>query len=199
MAMEFINDTSAATWLLPTAIDHAAAQATLWFGPTTFEAYARVLELPDPQFDGQSESQLDEEVLNQAPSDVELIGRTVGVLRSHSHSPADLFFLLWEGYPYRPALPATSRFDLAGFRQYALAVGAIDDWTEWVTSNREVHGRAFPPAFVWPADRQWCLAFDVDSHFAGVGASSEAIARLLETEEISTERATRGTPAKLYG
>ena len=36
-----------------------------------------------------------------------------------------------------------------------------------------------PPAFIWPADRSWCVALDVDPHYAGIGARSEAIARLV--------------------
>ena len=40
-------------------------------------------------------------------------------------------------------------------------------------------GRLWPdlpdPAFVWPADHAWCLANDVDPHWAGIGADASAI------------------------
>ena len=35
------------------------------------------------------------------------------------------------------------------------------------------------PAFIWPGDRTWCLANDVDPHWAGIGADSAAIDELL--------------------
>lgn len=35
------------------------------------------------------------------------------------------------------------------------------------------------PAFVWPADRAWCVAADVDPHWAGIGADTAAIDRLV--------------------
>ena len=44
-------------------------------------------------------------------------------------------------------------------------------------------GRLWPdmpdPAFIWPADRAWCLANDVDPHWAGIGADASAIDNLV--------------------
>ena len=199
MTLEFVDDTSAATWLLPGTVDRTAAEAVLWFGPPRLEACARVLQLPDPPIDGQPESDLADDLLDRAPSDVELIERTVEALQSPSGPPELLYFLLWEGYPYRPPLPRTSRFDFVGLRVCALATGAMGDWTEWVGADDADHGRGFPPAFVWPASREWCVAFDVESHFAGVGASSGAIARLLETDGLTAERAAYGVLGNTYG
>jgi hypothetical protein len=34
-------------------------------------------------------------------------------------------------------------------------------------------------AFIWPADRAWCVANDVDPHWAGIGADVSAIDQLL--------------------
>lgn len=195
MTLEVVDDVGDARWLLPDA-DHAAAETALWFGPAGFEAYARVLELPDPAYDQQPEAELAEEVLDGAPSDVELVTGVVDVLDSSSD---DLRLLLWDGYPYRPALPATSRFDLAGLREYVLARGTVGDWARWVADASESHGRAFPPAFVWPADRSWCVAFDVDAHFAGVGLRQEAIARLIAADGLTTVRASRDSTPPLYG
>lgn len=195
MTLEVVDDVGDARWLLPDA-DHAAAETALWFGPAGFEACARVLQLPDPAFDRQAEAELADEVLDEAPGDVELVTGVVDALGSSSD---DLCFALWDGYPYRPPLAAKSRFDLAGLRQYALAAGTVDDWARWVDDAPEPHGRAFPPAFVWPADRSWCLAFDVDAHFAGVGGSAAAVARLLDAEGLRTVPATYGSRPPLYG
>ncbi|WP_067860929.1 hypothetical protein [Aeromicrobium erythreum] len=196
MTLEFIDDIRETAWLRPPESGHAAAEATLWLGPARFEAYARVLQLPDPVYDRQPEAELADAVFDGAPSDDELVTRVVEVLGGSSD---DLFLLLWEGYPYRPALPATARFDLAGLRRYALARGTVEDWARWVHEATEPPGRAFPPAFAWPAARAWCIAFDVDAHFAGVGASEEAITRLLDAEGLSTARASRESTPPLYG
>lgn len=199
MTLEFVDDTSEATWLLPGTTDRTAADPVLWFGPPTFAAYARVLQLPDPQLDGQSESEVADEVIDHMLTDAEVIGHTVAALRSRPDPREVLFFLLWEGYPYRPALPAISRFDVSGLRVCALATGTAGDWTDWVGNPDEGHERGFAPAFVWPVDRAWCVAFDVESHFAGVGGSSGAIARLLETDGLTAERAAYGVPRRTYG
>ena len=196
MTLELVDDVRETAWLGASESDHAVVEATLWFGPAGFEAYARVLQLPDPAFDRQPEAELADEVLDGAPSDVELVTGIVDVLGSSSD---DLRFLLWDGYPYRPALLATSRFDLVGLRQYVLARGTVGDWARWVADAAEPHGRAFPPAFVWPSDRGWCVAFDVDAHFAGVGGSEEAVTRLLDAEGLTAVRASRESTPPLYG
>lgn len=196
MTLEMIDEVREAAWLLPAGSGTADAEATLWWGPAGFAAYARVLELPDPAYDRQPEAELADEVLDRAPSDVELLTGVVDVLGSSS---GDLRLLLWDGYPYRPALPVTSRFDLAGLRQYALAAGTVDDWARWVADAPEPHGRAFPPAFVWPIDHAWCVAFDVDAHFAGVAGSQEAVSRLLDHDGLETVPATYGSTPPLYG
>ena len=35
------------------------------------------------------------------------------------------------------------------------------------------------PAFIWPADHAWCVANDVDPHWAGIGADTSAIDQLV--------------------
>lgn len=196
MTLEFIDEVREAAWLLPAGGTVATAEATLWFGPAGFEAYARVLQLPDPTYDRQPEAELADEVLDGAPSDVELVTSVVDVLGSSSDG---LRFSLWDGYPYRPALSPTSRFDLSALRRYALARGTVDDWARWVADAAEPHGRAFPPAFVWPSDRAWCVTFDVDAHFAGVGGSEEVVTRLLDAEGLAAVRASRESTPPLYG
>ncbi|MCX6406289.1 MAG: hypothetical protein NTV28_05155 [Propionibacteriales bacterium] len=192
--MRLVHDAGEAAWLPPAG--DATTESTLRFGPAGFEAYARVLQLPDPAFDRQPEAEVADEVLDAAPSDDELVTRVVEVLGGSSD---DLFLLLWEGYPYRPELPATARFDLGGLRRYALARGTVEDWARWVDEAAEPHGRAFPPAFAWPADRAWCIAFDVDAHFAGIGASEEAITRLLDADGLEMVPTTHGSTPPLYG
>ena len=41
------------------------------------------------------------------------------------------------------------------------------------------------PAFVWPADHAWCIANDVDPHWAGIGADTAAINQLIADPQLN--------------
>lgn len=193
MSLRFGADTSSATWLTEDVPDvHGAAVARrLLIGPDGFEAYARVLTLPDPSFPGQSETDLDDEEFDAALSDVELVGSIVDVMTG-STDDAELCFLLWDGWPYSPELLVDNPVDIAKIRRYAFAQGTLQDWLSWVDAGAE---RGFAPGFVWPTDRSWCIAYDTDSHFAGVGGSGEAIHRLLADPSLTVmTQASRDIP-----
>ncbi|HEU5268190.1 MAG TPA: hypothetical protein VFU35_15885 [Jatrophihabitans sp.] len=74
-------------------------------------------------------------------------------------------------------------------RGYWLFRGPLADIGTWDTA----HGwpgqpRLQPthPAFVWPADRAWCLAWDVDPHWAGIGAHQALITALIADPLLDT-------------
>lgn len=193
MSLRFGADTSSATWLTEDVPDvHGAAVARrLLIGPDGFEAYARVLTLPDPSFPGQSETDLDDEEFDAAVSDVELVGSIIDVMTG-STDDAELCFLLWDGWPYSPELLVDNPVDIAEIRRYAFTQGTLQDWLSWVDAGAE---RGFAPGFVWPTDRSWCIAYDTDSHFAGVGGSDEAIHRLLADPSLTVmTQASRDIP-----
>ncbi|GGU07686.1 hypothetical protein [Nocardioides albus] len=182
MSLNFDVAPAEASWIvagLPGFPDEAIWRRVL-FGPDGFEAYARVLALPDPVRPGQSEN--DAEELSTELSDDEMISRVVDRMTG-SDDGVELLFLLWEGWPYRPTLAPRRWIDLAGIRRYALARGTLRDWLTWADSGDE---RGFAPGFVWAADQSWCVAYDTDPHFAGVGGSAEAIDRLLRDPELTT-------------
>ena len=64
---------------------------------------------------------------------------------------------------------------------------AAGDWTlrsELPSSRLVTHGPAGFDQYdclvaVWPADRAWCVARDVDPHWAGIGGASSLITRLV--------------------
>ena len=182
MSLRFAVDPAEAEWItagLPAFPGEAVSRRVL-FGPDGFEAYAWVLALPDPRHPGQSEN--DAEELGTDLSDPELINRIIDVM-TDSADKVELRFLLWDGWPYRPDLPAGDRIDLARIRKYAFASGTQDDWLTWVDAGDD---RGFAPGFSWPADRSWCVAYDTDPHFAGVGGSAAAIGRLLADPDLTT-------------
>lgn len=198
MTLSFDADPSNARWLTEDVphVHGAAVSRRLLIGPDAFEAYARVLTLPDPTYPGQSESDVDDEEIDAAPSDVDLVTAIVDLMTA-SDDRTELFFLLWDGWPYSPELAVESPVEIAKIRRYALAHGTLRDWLTWMDDGAE---RGFAPGFVWPADRSWCITFDVDSHFAGVGGTALAIERLrLDPELTVVSDIPRETIPPLYG
>ena len=55
-------------------------------------------------------------------------------------------------------------------------VGSWDSAQEWSADYRLLGAE---PAFIWPADHAWCVANDVDPHWAGVGGTAPLISRLM--------------------
>lgn len=76
-------------------------------------------------------------------------------------------------------------------RSYALLQGGLSDLEAW---EGLVGGLQVAPAFVWPADRRWCFASDVDPHWAGVGGEDAAVDALLRTPGLDTVRADPTAP-----
>lgn len=198
MGLNFQTDPQEAMWLAERLSRGTAEDVSqsLVLGPPGFQSYARVLALPDPIRPGQSESDIDDATLDDAPSDVVVVSETLDALAGFTATPDRLFFLLWDGWPFDPPLPAGHRIDVAHRRQYAMAQGTRDEWLAWASLDRE---GSFPPGFVWPADRAWCAAYDVDAHFAGVGASDAAIASVISSCRLTTVRVDREVIPTLYG
>ena len=98
----------------------------------------------------------------------------------------------------RPGLAPGSREPFDGpkvripARAYHLLHGTLADFDARQTSGAQSGppGVEVPdPAFIWPADRAWCVANDVDPHYAGIGGSAAAITRLLEVPGLDVVRA----------
>ncbi|MBO4209267.1 hypothetical protein GSF22_25205 [Micromonospora echinofusca] len=153
------------------------------FGPAGFEAYARLRFIPDPTGPGQSET--DADVPTEHPSDVEQTRRALRLLAAFTSTPQECYFCLWEGYSDAPLPPQVQRGPLVELphRRYALLRGALGDIDAWETDLGAGQNIA-PPAFVWPADHRWCLASDVDPHWAGIGAEQAAIDALLADSQL---------------
>jgi hypothetical protein len=65
-------------------------------------------------------------------------------------------------------------------RSYFLFRGSLSNAGDWgVTGCSWTGTKPYEPAFIWPADRAWCVACDVDPHWAGIGADTAVITRLI--------------------
>lgn len=72
-------------------------------------------------------------------------------------------------------------------RTYFLFHGSIADayhWDDTELWTGQARLRPTRPAFVWPADRAWCVAGDVDPHWTGIGADSHVIDRLIDDPRL---------------
>jgi hypothetical protein len=168
------------------------------FGPEKFEAYARLRFLPDPVHDGQSEADAEP---TGALTEIEQVRIAAALLGRHTRSPEQCFVAWWDGWVDEVAgfamtdLAAT-RFDVP-HRSYVLLRGSLADFDAWAT--RAVGSSAQPPAFLWPADRAWCLVRDVDPHWAGIGATAAAIEDLRVDPRLDVVTADPMEPQPWYG
>ncbi|MFI7074277.1 hypothetical protein ACWENR_14765 [Micromonospora sp. NPDC004336] len=192
MRFSHCTDTSAADWLVRSG---TPAEQLLTFGPAGFEAFARLRFIPDPTRPGQDEA--DAVVADDHRSDIEQTRRALRLLAAFTSTPQECYFCLWEGYSDAPLPPQAHHGPLVELphRRYALFRGPLDAIDDWET---DFGGGTIiaPPAFVWPADHRWCLASDVDPHWAGIGADQAAIDALLDDSQLDVvpARPAQGQP-----
>ncbi|MCZ4535765.1 hypothetical protein O4159_09880 [Gordonia terrae] len=184
-------DRSPAAWLLE--------QAREWYdltarGPLDFARYARLRFIPDPAFLGQRESDAYiPDLGGPGPSEIWQIGVAMTHLARHTTTPDECYYLIWEGWPGVRVLckrARAARIDVNdekghSVRGYYLFRGDAD-LAAWDDGDAgPPFGSSWPiPAFIWPADRTWCVVRDVDPHFATIGASSAAITDILADSSI---------------
>lgn len=191
MAITWTSETAGADWL-------GATGAPWWqvvgFGPPVFQAYARLRYVPDPAFPGQREAEVDR--ADDLPPDLQQALSALDVLHRYTRTPGDCWFAVWEGCSASLELPVGLPLFTLPHRAYGLLRGALPDlagWEETVHTHLDA-----PPAFVWPDDRSWCFASDVDPHWAGVGGEQAAIDALLATPGLDVVRADPGERQPAY-
>ena len=175
------------------------------FGPPDFPAYARLRFIPDPTRPGQAEGEVN--IAEDHPSDMQQTKRALDYLQRFTRTPEDCYFCIWEGYAnsYSPLSVLEGPMVIIGGRtpdgqhfpdrRYLLIHGSLSDLGSW----DETFGRsAQPPAFAWPADHSWCLAKDVDPHWAGIGAEQAAIEMLLNASDLDVIPARPTDPQPTY-
>ncbi len=214
------SDLSAADWITDSDL---SSWQLVTLGPSGFAAYARLRFLPDPAYEGQSEN--DVVISDDAPLESAQLAAVLEVLSRHTRTPDECYFCVWDGWgpgiegvyigesmlleysddgdvtpgfePTRaqpglaPASPS-SESDLPKVvvpnRAYFLFRGAPSDLGDLPD----------PAAFIWPADRSWCVAHDVDPHWAGIGADTAAIDELVSVPRLDVVRTDPGAPQPFY-
>lgn len=180
VSFELCEDASAGQWLID--------QNLPWYrlagrGPVGFEKYLRVLFIPDPDFPGQRTSDVDFE---QKISELAQVGVALDLLSHYTTTPDECYFALWDGWSSID-IASQPRFEVPN-RDYFLFRGSLADYANWSSDDPILwpYGDSPDPAFIWPADRAWCITNDVDPHFATVAGSAEAVDRVLAETAIDT-------------
>ncbi len=137
-------------------------------GPSGYSRYARLRFIPDPSFPGQRTRDVDFE--QHELSEKDEVGVVLEILSRYTTTPDECYFCMWDGWG-TITVDASPNF-LIPNRDYWLFRGALADYADWNSSDptRWRYGDCPDPAFIWPADRAWCIANDVDPHFASIGA-----------------------------
>jgi hypothetical protein len=180
MTLVYSADTTAADWLVRSG---TPADQLMTFGPDVFEASARLRFIPDP-LPGQHD-EADVDLTEDHPSDIAQARRALHVLARFTSTPEECWFCLWEGYSTVPLPPEVRRGPLVEIphRRFALLRGPLRDIDAWEAQLGD--GDPIPPpALVWPADRRWCFASDVDPHWAGIGAEQAAVDALVADPDL---------------
>lgn len=194
MALIPCSDLSAADWI---TADDRPWQQLIGFGPAGFPAYARLRFLPDPAYDGQSEADVD--IDGDARTETALLRAALATLTGYTGTPDDCYFCLWDGWgsdiegddavgtlpriasAFPPAVLHGPKVVVPN-RAYFLFRGSASDFGDWGAADMwpgQPRRQMPDPAFIWPADHAWCVANDVDPHWAGIGADVSAIDQLL--------------------
>jgi hypothetical protein len=158
-------------------------------GPSGFPAYARVRFIPDPIREDQRESEAD---LDALPDEVDQWRTLLRLLAVGTPDPDNCYFGLWDGWGFSESAHRWPTFgvphgDQPPKRSYFLFHGSLAEaeiWGGGAPADAGIWGlpefsRGGAPAFVWPSDRTWCIAADIDPHWAAIGASVPLIERLI--------------------
>lgn len=191
MTLEWTTEVGAGAWLNASA---APWEQVVGFGPPGFAGYVRVRYVPDPVRPGQAES--DHDLPDDHPSELDQARTALRVLGGFTTTPDACWFAVWDGYPGTvdvptdlPLLDVPDAATGPPFRRYGLLRGRLADVLDTDAWSAVAGGFEAAPAFVWPSDRRWCFAGDVDPHWAGIGASEAAVAALLQTSGLDVVRA----------
>lgn len=182
MAITWSRSASAGRWL---GTSGAPWWQVVGFGPAGFETYARLRYIPDPATPGSAEP--DVELPADHPHDFDQARAAMAVLAAWTSTPQDCWFAVWEGCSGSLELPTGLPLLELPHRRYGLLRGRLAELAGWEETLRT--GLDAPPAFVWPADRRWCFASDVDPHWAGIGAEEAAVRALLMEPGLDVVRA----------
>jgi len=102
----------------------------------------------------------------------------VDVLSAFTATPGETVCCLWEGFGGMPG-PKVGRVDLP-LRRYVVVQEDLGPggyrWWECANAMYQLYQS---PNLMWPVDRVWCVATEIDLRWTLIGCSGEAAAALV--------------------
>jgi len=181
-------DADAAQWLLRSDVDW---WDLVRYGPPGFDVYVRIAFPQDSEADAGSPP-------GEAPADAVRVA--LATLGSYTTTPANGYAAIWEGWVGGEPAPHAPRVEIPD-RAMLLFTGPVEALRDapalaWYGSAA---GVAQEPHLVWPEDRAWCLACEVDEEIEfTVGCAEEASQALARAVPGAVRRVRYGEPAPLY-
>lgn len=179
-------DASPASWLLRPRAEWAD---TVRFGPPGFETYLRI------------SFTCEEDADSAAPSGEDpVLRRALETLAAFTVEPDKAYAAVWEGWTGSAPQPLAPLVRIPN-RTMLLFTGPVADLRDapalaWFGS---ADGMYEEPHLVWPADRAWCLACEVDEEVEfTVGCSEDAARALIVDLPTQVRRVDYGDPVPLY-
>lgn len=118
--------------------------------------------------------------------DPEVARALARILRPHTTTPTECFFLAWEGYAgLRDDLRRAARIDLEPDRSMLILSGDLNDGAESFEEPPFIRS----PQWWLPRDGAWAVGNDIYAASVYVAGTEEAISALLEAEDIEAYRA----------
>ena len=160
------------------------------YGPPGYDAYARIAFSKDSEPDGYA----------AADEQIDAMRTALGVLAAYTTTPGSGYAAIWEGWGGREPAPDAPRVQIP-HRTMLLFTGPVDALRDapalaWYGSSTGVTAE---PHLVWPEDRAWCLACEVDEELEfTVGCSIDAFRALSLGLPGAVRRAQYGDPVPMY-
>lgn len=173
----------AARWMLRTDVDW---WDIVRYGPPGFDVYVRVA------FGDESSG-------DEAEDEPDRVGQALATLSDWTATPANGWAAIWEGWVSGPPLPRAPRVDIPhrAMLLFAGPLAALRDAPGLAWFGSAEHG--VEPHLVWPDDRAWCLACEVDEDIEfTVGCSLAAADALAAAMPGAVRRVAYGEAAPLY-
>lgn len=202
MSLRHEPDIANAAWF---AASTAPWRQLCSIGPDGFEQYGRLFH---PRSDRANKDDPDTLIDIEGHLDDPTLGRLTDILERHTSTSDDCFFGLWEGFgdihghpavgflggrhhrldippAFPPEILTGPRVQIPG-RRYFLFRGRLDEAGNWGAANM-APGRPRPinsPNLMWPADRAWFVATEIDLPWTGVAGSTELLSELTADPQL---------------
>ena len=176
-------DGDPAQWLLQTDVDWGDL---VQYGPPGFDVYVRIA------FADESES-------DEPGAEEDAVRTALATLVSHTSTPENAYAAIWEGWGGPDPVPEAPWVHIPhrAMLLFGGAVAVLRDAAGLAWSGSAQDG--VEPHLVWPEDRSWCLACEVDEEIEfTVGCSIDAAQALAAALPGAVRRVGYGEHVPMY-